>query len=177
PTHRSASDVVAAMRRTVGALFSSMDSNFPIWSTISSSQSVPTFGTPSEGVMEPARLGRKRLRDMFAVGVTQLEPVFSSILSPSSLSELQRIAALDVADFNYPVDLWARTVFEFAAAYHKSVINRDHIIQAMVPLYRGRSLTFFLENREGTEKDIEDKVESLCGEFERLKPYLLERWA
>jgi hypothetical protein len=114
---------------------------------------------------------------MFAVGVTQLEPVFSSILSPSTLSELQRIATLEVGDFNYPVDLWAKTVFEFAAAYHKSVINRDHIIQAMVPLYRGRSLTFFLENREGTGKDIENSVESMCTEFERLKPYLLERWA
>ena len=177
PTLRSAHDVVAAMRRTVGALFSSLDSNFPAWSTISNSQDVPTFGTPSEAVLEPARLSRKRLWDMFAAGVTQLEPVFRSILSPTTLTELQRIATLEVSDFNYPVDLWARTVFEFAAAYHKSVINRDHIIQALVPLYRGRSLTFFLENRDGTEKDIEEKVESLCGEFERLKPYLLERWA
>jgi hypothetical protein len=47
----------------------------------------------------------------------------------------------------------------------------------MVPLYRGRSLTFFLENREGTGKDIENSVESMCTKFERLKPYLLERWA
>jgi hypothetical protein len=165
------------MRRTVGALFSSLDNNFPIWSTITNSQPVPTFGTPSEAVLEPVRVGRKRLRDMFAVGVTQLEPVFSSILSPSTLAELQRIATLEVGDFNYPVDLWAKTVFEFAAAYHKSVINRDHILQAMVPLYRGRSLAFFLENRKGTGKDIENSVESLCGEFERLKPYLLESWA
>jgi hypothetical protein len=177
PTHQNASDVVAAMRRTVGALFSSLSNNFPAWSTITGSQPVPTFGTPSEAVLEPARLSRKRLRDMFAAGVTQLAPVFSSILSPSTLSELQRIAALEVGGFNYPVDLWAKTVFEFAAAYHKSVINRDHIIQAMVPLYRGRSLAFFLENREDTGKDIDNNVESLCTEFERLKPYLLERWA
>ena len=177
PLHRSTSDVVAAMRRTVGALFFSLDDNFPIWSAITGSQPVPTFGTPSEPVLEPDRLSRKRLRDMFAAGVTQLEPVFTSILSPSTLSELQRIASLKVGDFNYPADLWAKTVFEFAAAYHKSVINRDHIIQAMVPLYRGRSLTFFLENREGTGKDIENSVESLGDEFEKLKPYLLQRWA
>jgi len=37
---RSASDLVAAMRRTVGALFSSLDRNFPLWSTIAGSQSV-----------------------------------------------------------------------------------------------------------------------------------------
>ena len=90
---------------------------------------------------------------------------------------LQTLASVELRDFKYPMNLWAKTVFEFAAAYHKSVINRDHIIQAIVPLYRGRSLTFFQENLEGTEKDISNNVESLCEEFEKLKPYLLEKWA
>jgi hypothetical protein len=174
---RSASDLVAAMRRTVGALFTSLDSNFPLWSTIAGSQPVPTLGAESEVMLEPVRVNRKRLREMFATGVAQLEPVFRSILSASTLSELQRIATLDVSEFNYPADLWAKTVFEFAASYHKSVISRDHIVQALVPLYRGRALTFLLENRDGLGEDIERNLESLCGDFERLKPYLLEVWA
>jgi hypothetical protein len=174
---RSARDLLAAMRQTVGALFSSLDGDFPVWSTVSGSQPVPTFGAETEVILEPVRVNRKRLRDMFATGVAELEPVFRSILSASTLSELQKIAALDVSDFHYPADVWAKTVFEFAASYHKSVINRDHIIQALVPLYRGRALTFSLENREGSGEEIETSVESLCGEFERLKPYLLEVWA
>ena len=174
---RSASDLVAAMRQTVGALFSSLDSSFPLWSTIAGSQPVPTLGAPSEVMLEPVRVNRKRLREMFATGVAQLEPVFRSILSASTLFELQRIATLDVSEFNYPADLWAKTVFEFAASYHKSVISRDHIVQALVPLYRGRTLTLLLESRDGSEEDIEKSLESLCGEFERLKPYLLEVWA
>jgi glucosylglycerate synthase len=113
---------------------------------------------------------------MFATGVGQLEQVFRSILLPSTLSELQRMASFEVHEFKYSADLWARTTFEFAAAYHKSVINRDHIVQALVPLYRGRSLAFLLENRDGSNDDIEKNVESVCGEFERLKPYLLEIW-
>ncbi len=174
---RSASDLVAAMRQTVGALFSSLDSSFPLWSTIAGSQPVPTLGAPSEVMLEPVRVNRKRLREMFATGVAQLEPVFRSILSASTLFELQRIATLEVSEFNYPADLWAKTVFEFAASYHKSVISRDHIVQALVPLYRGRTLTLLLESRDGSEEDIEKSLESLCGEFERLKPYLLEVWA
>jgi glucosylglycerate synthase len=176
-TDRGASDLVAAMRRTVGALFSSLDNTYPFWSTVSGSQPVPTIGAPSEVVLEPLRVDRKRLRDMFATGVAELEPVFRSILSASTLSELQRIAGLDVSEFNYPAEVWAKTVFEFAASYHKSVISRDHIVQALVPLYRGRALSFLLESRDGPGEDIETAVESLCGEFERLKPYLLEVWA
>jgi glucosylglycerate synthase len=177
PPDRSANDLVAAMRRTVGALFSSLDSDFPLWSTIAGSQPVPTLGAQSEVMLGPVRVNRKRLREMFVTGVAQLEPVFRSILSSSTLSELQRIATLEVSEFNYPADVWAKTVFEFAASYHKSVISRDHIVQALVPLYRGRTLTLLLENRDGSEEDIERGLESLCGEFERLKPYLLEVWA
>lgn len=171
----SASDVVAAMRRTVGALFSSLDNNFPLWSSVAGSQPVPTFGAQSELTPAPTQMSRTRLWSMFASGVAQLEPLFRSILSPSTLSELKRIAVLEVNEFHYPADVWARTVFEFAASFHRSVISRDHIVQALVPLYRGRTLSFLLENRDGD--DIETSVESVCGEFERLKPYLLEIWA
>lgn len=173
---RSGGDLVPVMRRTVGALFSSLDKNFPAWSTITGSEPVSTLDGQPESTPESGRINRKGLRDMFATGVTQLETVFRSILSPSTLSELQRIAALGIGEFNYPADLWAKTIFEFAAAYHKSVINRDHILQALVPLYRGRSLTFLLENRDGSGESNEIREESLCGEFEKLKPYLLEIW-
>jgi hypothetical protein len=174
---QSGGDLVATMRRTVGALFSSLNSDFSVWSTITGSQAVPTFGTQPEVPLDAARVSRKRLREMFATGVAELEPVFQSILSASTLSELKRIATLEVSDFNYPADVWAKTVFEFAASYHKSVISRDHIIQALIPLYRGRALTFLLENRESSGEEVDKSVESLCGEFERLKPYLLEVWA
>lgn len=173
---RSTADLVSVMRRTVGALFSSLDVNFPVWSTITGSEPVSTLDGQPEGMPESLRINRKHLRDMFASGVAQLETVFRSILSPPTFSELQRIATLGVGEFNYPADVWAKTVFEFAASYHRSVINRDHILQALVPLYRGRSLTFLLENRDGSVESDETREESLCGEFERLKPYLLEIW-
>jgi len=174
---RSATDLVEAMRRTVGALFFSLDANFPFWSTVAGSKPLPTIGPPSEVTLEPVAVDLKRLHDMFATGVGELEPVFRSILSASTLTELKQIAALDLSQFHYPPEVWARTVFEFTASYHKAVINRDHIVQALVPLYRGRALTFLLEHQDGSAEDIEKSVESLCLEFERSKPYLLEVWA
>jgi glucosylglycerate synthase len=174
---RDAHDMVTVMRRTVGTLFSSLDSKFPVWSAISGSEAVPSFGTPAQVELEANRVNRKRLLEMFSTGVVQLEAVLRSILSPAMLAELQRIAALGIDEFEYPAELWTKTVFEFAASYHQSIINRDHILQALVPLYRGRSLTFLTENRDGSEQDVQKREESLCGDFERLKPYLLEIWA
>jgi glucosylglycerate synthase len=175
--NRSAADLVEAMRRTVGALFFSLESNFQFWSGVSGCEPIKCFGPESELTLEPVAVDLARMRDMFVTGVAELEPVFRSILGEATLKELERIAALELDAFRYPANVWAKTVFEFAASFHKSVISPDHIVQALVPLYRGRALTFLLENQNASAEEVEKNVESLCGEFERLKPYLLEVWA
>jgi len=173
---RRAADLVPALRQTVGPLFSALEPNFAVWSSVTASQAVTTIGPDPATLLESVRANRKRLREMFSTGVAELEAVFHSILSPSTLAELQRIAGSEESDFHYPAELWVRTVYEFAASYQKSVINRDHIIQALAPLFRGRALTFLIENRNGSADDVENNIEGLCLEFERLKPYLLQLW-
>jgi glucosylglycerate synthase len=175
PVERRAADLVPTLRQSVGVLFSALESDFRVWSTVSGSQEEPT-GTELELLVNPLRVNRKRLREMFVNGVSELESVFQSILSPSTLSELKRIAGLGEDEFRYPAELWVKTVYEFAAAYQKSVINRDHIIQALAPLFRGRVFTFVVENRNASANEVGNNIESLCFEFERSKPYLLEMW-
>ena len=173
-TEARPADLVPAIRRTVGALFASLEPTFSSWSTRKGSHSIPTAGAEGEFTLDPLPINRTRLREMFAGGVAELESVFRSILSPATLAELQRIAPRE--DAYYSAELWAKTIYEFAAAFHKSVINRDHIIQALAPLFRGRALTFLVENEQSTAAGVENNIEGLCLEFERWKPYLLELW-
>jgi hypothetical protein len=173
---RHAVDLVPALRQTAGALFSALEPDFPIWSVVTGSQPAPTTGSDQEVLLEALRVNRKRLREMFLAGIAELESVFQSILSPSTLAELQRIAHLGEEEFRYPAELWVRTVYEFAASYQKSVISRDHIVQALAPLFRGRMFTFLSENRNASAVGVEKNIEDLCLEFERLKPHLLELW-
>jgi hypothetical protein len=175
-SEHSPQDLVPAMRQTVGALFWSLENNFPVWSPLTGSQAIPTQGCEQEITLEPVRVNRKRLYDMFRSGIGELAPVLSSILSAATLADLQRSAELAEDDFLYPAELWTKTVYEFAASYHKSVISRDHVIQALAPLYRGRMFTFLVENRDASAAEVENNVELQCQEFERLKPYLLELW-
>ena len=173
---RHAVDLVPALRQTAGALFSALEPDFPVWSVVTGSQPAPTTGSDQEVLLETLRVNRKRLREMFLAGIAELESVFQSILSPSTLAELQRIAHLGEEEFRYPAELWVRTVYEFAASYQKSVISRDHIVQALAPLFRGRMFTFLTENRNASAVGVEKNIEDLCLEFERLKPHLLELW-
>ena len=172
----SSGDLVFAMRQTVGVLFWSLEQNFPLWSAQMESQPIPTIGAEHEISLEPVPVIPKRLHEMFVRGVAEIEPVLKSILSAQTLGELQRAAAVPEGSFQYSDELWVRTAYEFAASYHKAVISRDHIIQALAPLYRGKAYAFLEQNRDASPAEMESNVEALCQTFERSKPYLLELW-
>jgi hypothetical protein len=169
-------DLVKAMRESAGTLFASMETFATAWSSGREPLEAPCRGCQPAVSLEPLRLNRKRLYQMFAFGMKELEPVFLSILTPETHAELKRLAELPEDKFAYPTDVWARTVYEFAAAYHRAVIGRDHVVQALVPLFRGRAVTFLTENRDASAEEVESNIESLCQTFEREKPYLLQSW-
>jgi len=102
--------------------------------------------------------------------------VFLSILSSETHDELKGLASLPEERFSYSGEFWARTVYEFATAYHKAVIGRDHIVQALVPLFRGRVYTFLTENRDSSAEQVESRIEELSQAFEKEKPRLVELW-
>ncbi len=96
-----------------------------------------TFGQEPELTSEPIDLDRHRIFEMFRSGVTELEPILSSILDPETHAEIKNIVSLEESKFRFSSDLWVRTLYDFAAAYHHAVIHRDHLVQALAPLYRG----------------------------------------
>jgi hypothetical protein len=169
-------DIVEVLRQTVGTLFWCLETQQPLWLSSDKSQPVPTFGPAHELTTEPTDLDRHRIFEMFRRGVKELEPVLSSILDPETHSEIKSIVSLDEGKFRFKPDLWVRTLYDFAASYHHAVINRNHLVQALAPLYRGMTHSFLVEHAESSPAEIEKANEMLCTEFEQQKPYLRERW-
>ncbi len=168
----SSGDLVDAMRETAGVMFWAIKRHFP--ECTSSDNATAEICQEAKVSLEPVRVNRKRLYQMFVHGIAELNPVLTSILSYATLTELTQAATSAEEDFRYSDELWVRTVYEFATAYHKEVISPDHVIQALAPLYRGKAYTFLIENRETSADEVEHNVEELCLTFERLKPYLVE---
>ena len=169
-------DLVLALRQTVAPLFWSMEATYDWWNEINVLQTLPSEGPEYEVSMDPVHVDLARLRQMFASGVMDLGDILKSILSGPTLAQLQSAAALEENNFQYSDELWVKVLYEFAASYHRSVINRDHIIQALAPLYRGRAYAFLTENLKASKDDLAASIEALCRTFERQKPYLLELW-
>jgi glucosylglycerate synthase len=170
-------NIVAAIQDALGALFRCMENQQEFWLSRSEPpQSAPVFGFEYSSGLEPRRLNRKVMLTMFQNGVSQLTPVLESILSPETLSQIQALSQQNEKSFRFPDELWVKTIYEFAASYHHSVINREHLLQALTPIYRGRIYSVMLGEQRADAEQIERKLEDLCLEYERLRPQLVEKW-
>jgi hypothetical protein len=172
----SGPDIVEAIRQTVGNFFWCMETNQPSWLTRSNSQPISTFGPDHELSSDGIPPSQEKTFDLFRSGVSELEPILAAILAKDTHAEIKAISLSDRANFHFAGELWVKTLYEFAASYHHAVLNRDHLVQALVPLYRGRLYSFLLEHANSSGDAMETQSESLCQEFERQKPYLVERW-
>jgi glucosylglycerate synthase len=169
-------DIVDAIRQTVGSFFWCMETHQPQWLARSGSQPVATFGPDHELSLDGIPPSTEKIFELFRSGVSELEPILASILRKDTHAQIKAIALSDRAKFHFAPELWVTTLYEFAASYHHTVLNRDHLVQALVPLYRGRLCSFLLENANSSAEAMEAQTEILCQEFERQKPYLVERW-
>lgn len=169
-------DTVEAIRQTVGNLFWCIERYQEHWLDRVGSQPVPTFGPEHEILNNGTPSNPEKIFELFRTGVAELEPVLASILAPETHRQLNGIASQDAEKFRFGCELWVRALYEFAASYHHAVINRDHVVQALVPLYRGRLYSYLLQHAHSSAEEMEADSELLCLEFERQKPYLIEKW-
>jgi hypothetical protein len=172
----SAPDIVTAVRQAVGALFWCIDSQDSYWIDRSGSEPVPTFGPDHELTDEQVTVNLQRIFELFRSGVAELSPILKAIAAPDTYAEIQRLETLDERNLCFDNALWAKTLYDFAVAYHRTLLNRDHLVQALVPLYRGKIYSFFRQHAASSPSDIEADSENLCLELERQKPHLIEHW-
>jgi glucosylglycerate synthase len=169
-------DLVEAIKQTVGSLFWCLEKFESSWVERKGSEGVTTFGPDHQLAEEDPPASREKIFEMFRSGVKELDALLPTILTAETHARIKEIAALDADKFRFGSTLWVKTLYEFAAAYHRGAMNRNHIVQALVPIYRGQLYSFLVEHQNSSPEEIEVENESLCMEFENHKPYLVERW-
>ncbi len=170
------SDLGPMFTQVVSSVFQLMGDYEPLWKGVRESQPVPTFGFHYEVGVEPITVKLERMIGNFRLGVKDLMEIWERALSPETIRWLESISRLSDEAFSFPQDLWARIVYDFAVAYHRGWVHRDHLLKSMIPLYLGRVASFVKENMDRSAHEVEEGIESLCNLFEEMKPYLIERW-
>jgi hypothetical protein len=133
--------------------------------------------TPSlDGHASPPSVDVDRLIEAFHRDARSLMPVVEKIVSPATLDGIGALVDMDASRFVYPDELWVSTVYEFAASHRRAVMNRQHVVQALVPLYLGRVASFFREHAQDDPPRVDGRLEALCQAFDRARPSLVEGW-
>ncbi len=169
-------DLPAMLTQVVGVVLSLMESNAAIWRDVTTSSQVPELGLEYTVGLEPVAVNVDRMLGIFATALRDLTAVWERVLAPETFARLQALAPVDDPAFRFPADLWVRVVYDFALAHHHRIINKDHLLKSLTPLYLGRTASFVNETASASASEVEDAIEALCLEFERQKPYLVQRW-
>jgi hypothetical protein len=137
---------------------------------------VVAIGAAAAGDPEAPALDSSELGAAFGRDVWNLRPVLAHILSIEPCASLSATADKGGQTVHYDDETWVATVYDFAAAYHHGVIDRTHVVQALMPLYLGRAASFISEHAESPIADAEQHLERLSQLFERRRQYLIDRW-
>jgi hypothetical protein len=114
--------------------------------------------------------------DRFNLGVVDLIDIWREFLPAEVASLLVEARSMPAARFHIPDEAWVEIVFAFALAAHRRIINKEHLLKSLTPLYIGRTASFVIETRESGAEEVENKIEGLSRLFEEKKNHLIENW-
>jgi hypothetical protein len=175
-SRRRTTDLPGMMAQAVGGVFTLMERLPALWFDVHGSAPMPAVGEPPGVLDDGPVVDVGRLVEAFQRGVRDLVPIWESMLAPETLGDVLSLDTGDVGRFRFPDEVWARVVYDAALGHHYSVIHREHLLRALVPLYLGRTAAFILATRGRDATGDPALLERVGATFERQKPYLRDRW-
>lgn len=169
-------DLSAMLVQVVGSVFSLMETHDSVWRNVLGSLPAPLLGIPFARDPEPASINLSRALRSFQQGVRDLLPIYRQVFTSQQLKELQLRATHAADEFTLEEELWVGLIYDMALAYHRRVMDREHLLKSLAPLYLGWVASFARQTKNETIVQVEDRIERLCLVYEQLKPYLINQW-
>jgi glycosyltransferase involved in cell wall biosynthesis len=165
--------------QVVGTIFDIMTKKIDFWQEVRWSKPTAIFGF-GLGEMEmppPVDVNIERLYDKFRAGFEKNDGLWKEILSANIYKKLSEVKALSFANFEFPANLWAEILIDFALAYKNDAYDKAKVMEGLIPLYFGRTCSFVVELEPMTIQQAEEVIEDQCIVFERSKHSLLTKWS
>lgn len=173
-----AADLGPMFRQVIGTIFNLMVAYRDKWRSTKWSKPTAIYGFGlGEVEMPPAvAVNKEKLYQRFREGFHTNWDVYRSIFSFENLQKVREVASLSMDHFEMPVTVWAKVLFDFALAYHHQSLERTKVIDVLIPLYYGMTLSFVNKTQGMSIQQAEEFLEDMCLVFEQTKPYLIDRW-
>lgn len=172
------SDLGPMFSQVVGTIFNLMTQSTGYWMRVKWSRPTAIFGF-GLGEVEmppPVKVSQDKLAEKFKAGFGAYQELWTKILTESIMNKVSEIGQLPSDQFEFPVQLWARLLFDYAVAFRDKVVDEAELLNSLIPLYFGKTLSFVRKTERMSVQQAEEFIENECMVFEETKPYLLERW-
>ena len=168
--------------QVVGTLFDLMGIYEDRWREIAKVRPAPVLedlansGGSSEEP-ESVAVDVEAMIQRFGEGFRSHGRAWGEILGRESHRALEGLVGLPSQRYHFPASLWVEVAFDFAIAYHRGLQPHAGIMEAMVPLYLGRTAGLIKEMEGMTSREAEAVVRSQADAFFEGRDRLLRRWA
>lgn len=165
----------AVFAQVFGSLLHCLELHADAWRPRVESRELPIRGDALPVVAAGPALDATPLAESARAALGQLRPLFVGILPAELESEIH--AAVD--DPRHPQlgeACWVSAVHAFIAADRARVLPRQHLAQALAPIYLGRTATFIREHQGLPAELAHAALESLAQTFEHRRADVVARW-
>jgi glucosylglycerate synthase len=166
-------------RQVVGTLFSLACRFESYWLRIKYSKPTAIYGFGLGEVEMPPKVDvdTERLLNEFHKGFQEYSGIWETIFSKDLYAKLIEIRGMKRTLFTFPTDLWARLLYDTAVSYRQRVCDPELMMDALIPLYFGRTFSFVKKTKRMSTRQAEEAIEEDCLTFEMTKPYFVKKWA
>ncbi len=168
-------DVSTLLVQLAGASFTLMDLYHDAWKRSSPSE-IPVFGVVHEADAAPVTVNLDNMIERFRLGVREFMKIWSVFLSREIRAFLHKAALQPNEHFRIPDEPWAEIVFSFALAHHRKILNQQHLVQTLTPLYLGKTASFIQETRQLGPEAFAAAGKRVCRAFADMKYFLKVNW-
>ncbi|MFH1137066.1 MAG: glycosyl transferase [Pseudomonadota bacterium] len=172
-------DLGPMFRQVVGTIFDLMSVYAPFWKRVKWSRptAIYGFGLGEIEMPPPVNIDQAILYRKMSDGFDRQLDLWKEAFSEDVVHKLMEIMGLGLERFDFPTHLWAKIIYEMAAAYKKKIGgDQDALLESLIPLYFGKTLSFVKKTERMSIQQAEEFIENEAVIFEESKPYLLENW-
>lgn len=171
-------DMEPVFRTIMATILDMMKLYENFWKDVKWSRPTAIFGAGLGDVdlPPPVTVNTDILWQKFTEGLNTYANDYERFVNSQNLHKLEEVAGLPCQGFEFPTGLWAKILYDFAVAYKQGIFPLDDLLSQLLPLYHGKTLSFVLETEAMNTQQVEEFLEDQCLQFERTKPYLVERW-
>ena len=179
--HQNNGDILPpspAFHQVVGTMMDLMILFQDFWCRVKWSKPTAIYGFGMGEVETPApiEISERELHHAFVQSFKQHQHLWESVFENNLYNKLAEIRELPMPHFSFPSEIWARILFSYSVAYKNGVVDRQALLESLVPLFLGKTLSFVKKTERMSIQQAEEYIENECMIFEEAKPYLLSKW-